>query len=122
MTGTHWFEAVERGLKALAGDLMARKRRDYSPGADPFRNFRQAELLGVPAWRGALVRLTDKISRMASLAEKGGVGEVQDESLVDTAVDAINYVILAFCLILETMPGEQQERMVRQLDAAARGS
>lgn len=89
-------------------EVMKKKRVDYAPASDPFANLRRCEKLAcpacgekIPAWLGAMIRLEDKLSRLATLAGKGGVGAVSDESLVDTAVDAVNYIVITLCLILE---------------------
>ncbi len=71
------------------------KRSDYAPG-DELGNFRLAELAGVPAWVGILVRLTDKVSRACSFA-KTGQFTVKEEGLSDTLLDLANYALL--CLI-----------------------
>ncbi|MDR7534531.1 MAG: hypothetical protein QN162_14515, partial [Armatimonadota bacterium] len=72
-----WYvqEAVMK--KALA--VLGPKRRDYSGGGAPFDNFYKSQFFGVPAWKGALIRLSDKLSRIDQLAQKAGVGEVRDE-------------------------------------------
>lgn len=69
------------------------KRSDYAPG-DELGNFRLAELAGVPAWVGILIRLTDKISRACSFAKTERYA-VKDEGLRDTLIDAANYALLA---------------------------
>ena len=43
-------------------ELHQAKEADYA-GQAPLSNFRQCERFGVPAWRGALVRMSDKWSR-----------------------------------------------------------
>jgi hypothetical protein len=73
--------------------IHAAKRADYAPD-DPLSNFRLAELAGVPAWVGILVRLTDKVSRACAYARKGTFA-VADESLRDTLIDAANYALLS---------------------------
>lgn len=85
--------------KALA--ILVKKRQDYSGDQDPFANFRQSEMWGVEPWRGAAIRLTDKLSRFRRLAENGGTGKVE-ESIEDTIVDALNYTVIMYELYLET--------------------
>ncbi len=103
---------LQLGLIKRALAIVGPKRRDYS-GDQPFRNFYASEQFGVAPWRGALVRLPDKLSRLARLAEQGGRGQVSGESLLDTAADALNYTAIAVGLILEAVPESQARRLLR---------
>jgi len=51
-------------------------------------------LLGIPAYVGILVRMTDKLARACKLAQ-GEKAQVQDEVLTDTLMDLANYSVLA---------------------------
>lgn len=103
------------GLLHQALRVIGPKRRDYSGGKEPFSNFYKSEFFGIPAWQGALVRLSDKLSRLYQVALKGGAGEVADESLIDTSGDAINYVGLCLGLIIEAMPDEAGRRLLDKI-------
>jgi len=81
-------------------DLHSRKNRDYS-GDDPLSNLRMCERGGIPAWKGVIVRLTDKVSRLLSFMQKESY-EVKDESVEDTLRDAAIYSILAIILYRES--------------------
>jgi len=77
--------------------LHALKNLDYGDG-NPLGNFKfSEEITGVPAWKGALVRLTDKWGRIKSIVkrkdEKTYVDESLDETLLDNAVYSL--IILA---------------------------
>ena len=85
-------------LEELA-DLHARKNQDYS-GDDPLLNFKMCEHAGIPAWKGVVVRLTDKMSRILTFAKKGTL-EVKDEAITDTLQDMAVYAILALILYRE---------------------
>lgn len=90
-------------LLSQMGDIHERKNQDYSPGEDPFRNFRRSEKIGIPAFAGAYTRLGDKIERCDSLianvlAGKGENAAVLDESLWDTLLDGANYFLIVACL------------------------
>jgi hypothetical protein len=76
-------------------ELMKKKNADYAGGGnDPFANFRRAEALGVCTTEQAfLVRMTDKMSRLSSFAQKGKL-VVEDETVHDTLQDLINYSVL----------------------------
>ena len=93
-------EHVRLFQKALA--LLRRKRADYSGAEDPFGNFRQSERFGVEPWKGALIRMSDKVSRMYQLMSTDGKGKVLDESLEDTVVDILNYAVIIYQIYKET--------------------
>lgn len=67
--------------------LMKDKNHDYASEDDPYRNFRTFGELGI------LVRLSDKLARLRSWTENKTL-KVADESVRDTVLDAINYLIL----------------------------
>lgn len=91
-------------------EIMKSKRIDYSGEVDPFKNFRQSEIFGVPPWKGALIRLMDKISRAYNLMESNTAGKVTDESLMDTIRDGANYLVIAYLLWLEATGGDNQAK------------
>ena len=76
-------------------EITRQKNSDYcGAGSDPFKNFRQVELMGIcSVEQGFLTRMTDKMSRIASYVEQGTL-EVKDESVTDTLCDLSNYCIL----------------------------
>jgi len=78
-------------------DLHSRKNSDYATDEEPLSNLRQCERLGIPAWKGALVRLMDKWDRTVKVANKGKAA-VTSESLKDTLMDTAVYSLL--CIIL----------------------
>jgi hypothetical protein len=73
------------------------KNSDYASDGDPLSNLRMAERFGVPAWKGALIRMSDKWSRLEQLAG-GKEAAVKDESVEDTLLDLANYALL--CIVL----------------------
>ena len=82
-------------------DIHNRKNADYGDGRQ-LGNFMEAEDFGVEAWRGALVRLSEKYSRVKSLAKRvNQEGEVKDESFEDTLIDLANYALLTLILYKE---------------------
>jgi hypothetical protein len=109
--------AFQWSLFQKALDILGPKRSDYSGAADPFANFRSSEHVGVEPWRGSMVRWLDKIQRMRQLAQKGGEGAVKDESLLDTAADALNYCAITMALILETLPEDRVTALLATMPA-----
>lgn len=93
MKADKFFRLLEQyHAEALA--ISKRKNHDYATGddssADALQNFKLCEYLGVCSTEtGILVRMCDKISRMAKLLKSNAA--VSDESLDDTAADMANY-------------------------------
>lgn len=72
--------------------LHQAKDADYSMG-DPLSNFTACERFGVPAWKGALIRMSDKWSRLMSLVSKASPAVV-NESIEDTLEDLALYAVI----------------------------
>lgn len=72
--------------------LVESKNRDYANSNDPFQNFRNSLLVGVPIDRAILVRITDKLARISNLLDKDA--SVKDESIADSILDGINYLAI----------------------------
>lgn len=83
-------------LEELA-ELHSRKNHDYAGDYDPLRNLRQCEEMGIPAWKGVAVRMTDKMDRIKSFCKKEEY-MVNDEGIKDTFRDMAVYSILALIL------------------------
>lgn len=94
MTKKQYFEYHAWACKRLQ-EITAAKNADYTgEGDNPFANFTRVEALGITdTVRGFLVRMTDKLSRVNSFAQKG-ILQVKDESVEDTLLDLANYCIL----------------------------
>lgn len=83
-------------------ELMKAKNQDYGSVADPWYNFRRHGALGI------MVRLSDKLARLESFLEKG-FNSCKTESVKDTVVDGINYLVLLYGFLQAT--GEIDERL-----------
>lgn len=83
--------AVTERMKAIT----QAKNADYTGSSDdPFANFTRVEALGICSTEaGFLTRMTDKLCRLSSFAQKGTL-QVKDESVEDTLLDLANYCIL----------------------------
>ncbi len=92
--------SIHHQLCESARALMERKNHDYSGEGDtPFLNFEQCENLKLCSTEaGLLVRLSDKLTRLACFLRTGEL-KVEDEKLEDTVLDMLNYVVLfaAYC-------------------------
>lgn len=79
-------------------EMHRRKSRDYGcpSGEDPLANIRNgAKFVGIAAWRGAMVRLSDKVTRLATF---NATGTLSNESLEDNLIDLASYALLALLL------------------------
>lgn len=91
------FELHQRTCQT-ALDLMVKKNADYSGGEDALGNFYGCEAIGAAsAEMGVLTRMTDKMSRLASIIKRGEAS-VTSESEDDTLIDLINYSVLMLAL------------------------
>lgn len=80
-------------------ELHDRKNADYARDDDPLSNFRRAEAFGIPAWKGVLVRMSDKWSRIEELS---GGKTAQNESLRDSLIDLAVYALIDVILLEAT--------------------
>ncbi len=96
-------QLCDSGLKIMVG-----KNKDYSAESGPFGNFMVSESFGVPAELGIIIRITDKLKRIESFIRAGTL-LVKDESVKDTAVDVINYIVLLMGIIEERKQNAKEE-------------
>lgn len=89
-------------LLSEIAELHAAKNHDYAGDADPLRNLRMCEAAGIEAWKGVVVRLTDKLSRLQGFAKSGEL-RVKDESVIDTFKDMAVYSLLGLILYEEKL-------------------
>jgi hypothetical protein len=86
--------------------MHRRKSSDYGcpSGTDPLANIRNgAKFVGIPDWKGAMVRLSDKVTRLATY---NATGRLENESLDDTLFDLASYALLALLLHREDRDAE----------------
>ena len=72
--------------------LHEAKNSDYSNDKEKLQCFQTSEQIGVPAWKGCLIRMGDKYNRICQLAKKEA--EVKDEKVEDTLKDLAVYALL----------------------------
>jgi hypothetical protein len=94
MTKQEYLAFHEATIKRML-EITKAKNHDYTGASeDPFANFKLVEMAGVCATeQGFLVRMSDKLSRIASFVKQGTL-QVKDESVEDTLLDLANYSIL----------------------------
>jgi len=94
-------------------DIHERKNADYATSADPLSNFRECEAFGIPAWKGCLVRMSDKWSRLKQLASLREPA-VKEESILDTLMDLSCYSLICILLLREVFD-EEKEATLKEL-------
>lgn len=83
--------------------LVQTKNEDYTAGSDdPYANFRLAELEGVSAETGVMLRVQDKMQRIRSFINTGDLA-VKSESVEDALSDVIGYMQILRGLFRERM-------------------
>lgn len=89
------FLEFQRNMFDQMHEVTKRKNADYTGGGeDAFANFTRVEAMGIATTeQGFLVRMNDKMSRIASFVKNGQL-QVKDESVTDTLLDLANYSIL----------------------------
>jgi hypothetical protein len=93
-TSQAYFDLLDK-MKAL----HASKSRDYGSETDPLANIRSgAEFVGIEPFKGAMVRLSDKVTRLATFNR---TGSLHHEGVEDTLLDLASYSLLALLLYQE---------------------
>lgn len=75
---------------------------------DPWANFRMSDKFGVSAFKGTLVRLSDKYIRTVNL-RKDPNNEQVGESILDSLLDFVAYCLIAVCIWREIFPPRKPE-------------
>ena len=85
-------------------ELHARKDGDYA-GSKPLSNFDASESFGIPAYKGVLIRMSDKWSRITTLLKNENLMDyqandplVKDETIEDTLMDLAVYSLITIIL------------------------
>lgn len=78
-------------------EIAERKNSDYAAEDDAFKNLKMCESYGVPAAKGVLVRMSDKMTRISNLLNRPAL--VIDESVIDTLRDLSVYATLLMILL-----------------------
>ena len=97
-TSQAFFDLLDQ-MKAL----HASKSRDYGSEHDPLANIRNGALfVGIEPWKGAMVRLSDKVTRLATFNR---TGSLHHEGVEDNLLDLASYALLALLLYREEHGG-----------------
>lgn len=103
------YDAIIKKAKSLCDN----KNIDYAQQQEPFSNFQMVEALKIcETSTGILVRISDKIARIANLLKRNGQIAVSEEKLEDTMLDLINYSVI----LLSYYMYEQEYNMYNDLE------
>ena len=81
-------------------EMHRRKSADYGSAVDPLANIRNgAEFVGIEPWRAAMVRLSDKVTRLQTYCR---TGSLTFESFEDTCFDLASYALLTMLMHQES--------------------
>lgn len=96
-------QALKTPFERVIDEVMSlhnKKQEDYgrSDIGDPFSNVRASEDFNIPGWVGAVVRANDKVRRIQKFVRSGNL---VNESVEDSLMDAAIYFLIALCLYRE---------------------
>ena len=86
-----FYELLEKMAK-----ICEKKSSDYS-GEMLFKDWLEIEEIGIPAWKGVVVRLINKFSRLKTLTKKDEP-QCEDETMNDTLIDIACLSLIAIIL------------------------
>lgn len=87
------------------------KNHDYATVENPYKNLEGVSRIGIEPWRGIVIRLMDKFSRLEEYCVKEELA-IKSEGIEDTFKDIANYSILAMILFRK----EQEQKQVESYD------
>jgi len=98
-----WGDPTFYEIIVKACKLHELKNRGYAGKRNPLANFYECEDFGVPAWKGCIVRMSDKWSRMKTLIKERNdptlIAAKEMESLEDTIFDLGIYSFIELVLL-----------------------
>jgi len=100
------FEEILEEMK----DLHNRKNNDYA-GEDYLSNLKMCEAMDIPAWKGVVIRMTDKMARLMNLAKSNDL--VAKETVKDTFLDMGIYSGMGLIAYEEFLSGERKDQFSR---------
>jgi hypothetical protein len=89
-------------------ELHNLKNQDYATSENPYKNLQGVERIGLEAWKGVVIRMMDKFSRLEEFCVKEELA-VKDETIEDTFKDIAIYSVLAMILYRKRMEGKSND-------------
>ena len=90
------------------------KNHDYATEENPYKNLEKVSAIGIEPWRGIVIRLMDKFSRLEEYCVKGELA-IKSEGIQDTFADIAVYSILARILF------RKEQEKIQELTELERG-
>ena len=83
------------------------KNHDYASEENPYKNLEGVERIGIPAWKGIVIRLMDKFERVEQYCTNGELA-IKSEGMEDTFKDIAVYSTLAMILFRKDQEKQQE--------------
>ena len=83
------------------------KNHDYATAENPYKNLEKVLSIGIEPWRGIVIRLMDKFSRLEEYCVKGELA-IKSEGIEDTFKDIAVYSTLAMILFRKEQEKAQE--------------
>ena len=103
-------------------NLHDAKKHDYGAKEDIFANFRLSALTGISPWKGSVVRMGDKYSRICSFIKNGDF-KFKEENIKDTLLDMAIYSLITIVLYeqekFDSHMKQFQDNMEKQNDGSS---
>lgn len=99
-----WYEDRYQELLQKMMEIHDKKKVDYATERDSLSNFKLCEEIGIPAFAGTAIRLSDKFGRLMHLTKnmlEGKAPAVKNEKITDTLLDMCNYSLIMIILVEE---------------------
>ena len=101
--------AKHKELLLHCHQVMVEKTKEWGKNEEPFENLYKAAAFGTEPWRGALMRMEDKLNKFVRLAN----GNAPRHEAMGAIADVINYADIAYLLWLEQKLTTGDERIER---------
>lgn len=98
------FDSIIEKMKEIHHD----KNHDYAGSGEYLSNLTGCKRMGLSAWKGTLVRMQDKMSRLENFAKQNEL-KVKNESVEDTFIDLAVYSILGLILFNNDKLSEKKD-------------
>ena len=96
-------------------NLHDAKKHDYGAKEDIFANFRLSALTGISPWKGSVVRMGDKYSRICSFIKNGDF-KFKEENIKDTLLDMAIYSLITIVLYEQEMFNTHMEQFQENME------
>ena len=103
-------ERFKEFLRAME-EVHSSKNQQYAGKNEHLSNLKMCEAMGIPAWKGVVTRMTDKLARLMNLSNSEG-SEI-DSGIRDTFIDMAVYMYDAFdpkLMLLGGVTGAESDR------------